>query len=119
VRARAAKPAPEKRRLNRLELSGRLLELGALRYTPAGVAAIEFKVAHESEQDEAGGRRKVTAEIGAIAFETQAKLLAGRPLGSEVKLQGFMSVKSKRSKKLVMHVTNIEFKEGEADASTS
>jgi hypothetical protein len=61
----------------------------------------------------------VTAEIGAIAFETQAKLLAGRPLGSEVKLQGFMSVKSKRSKKLVMHVTNIEFKEGEADASTS
>ena len=119
MRARAAKPAPEKRRLNRLELSGRLLELGALRYTPAGVAAIEFKVAHESEQDEAGGRRKVTAEIGAIAFETQAKLLAGRPLGSEVRLQGFMNVKSKRSKKLVMHVTNIEFKEGEADASTS
>ena len=61
----------------------------------------------------------MTAEIGAIAFETQAKLLAGRPLGSELKLQGFMSTRSKRSKKLVMHVTNIEFKEGEADASTS
>ena len=59
------------------------------------------------------------AEIGAIAFETQAKLLAGRPLGSEVKLQGFLSAKSKRSKKLLLHVTNIEFKEGEADASTS
>jgi primosomal replication protein N len=100
-------------------LSGRLLELGALRYTPAGVAAIEFKVAHESEQDEAGGRRKVQAEVAAIAFETQAKLLAGRPLGSEVKLQGFLAAKSKRSKKLLLHVTNIEFKEGEADASTS
>ena len=108
-----------KLRLNRLELSGRLLELGALRYTPAGVAAIEFKVAHESEQDEAGGRRKVTAEIGAIAFESQAKLLAGRPLGSEVRLQGFLAVKGKRSRKLLLHVTNIEFKEGEADASTS
>jgi primosomal replication protein N len=100
-------------------LSGRLLELGALRHTPAGLAAIEFKIAHESEQDEAGGRRQVQAEIGAIAFETQAKLLAGRPLGSEVKLQGFLSAKSKRSKKLLLHVTNIEFKEGEADASTS
>jgi len=111
--------ARRKLRLNRLELSGRLLELGALRYTPAGVAAIEFKVAHESEQDEAGGRRKVQAEIGAIAFETQAKLLAGRPLGSELKLQGFLAAKSKRSKKLLLHVTNIEFKEGEADASTS
>ena len=108
-----------KLRLNRLELSGRLLELGALRYTPAGVAAIEFKVAHESEQDEASGRRKVMAEIGAIAFETQAKLLAGRPLGSEVRLQGFLAAKGKRSKKLLLHVTNIEFKEGEADASTS
>ncbi len=59
------------------------------------------------------------AEIGAIAFETQAKLLADRPLGSEMKLQGFLAAKSKRSKKLLLHVTNIEFKEGEADASTS
>ena len=59
------------------------------------------------------------AEISAIAFETQAKLLAGRPLGSEVKLQGFLAAKSRRSKKLLLHVTNIEFKEGEADASTS
>jgi primosomal replication protein N len=61
----------------------------------------------------------VLAEISAIAFETQAKLLTGRPLGSGVKLQGFLSAKGKRSKKLVLHVTNIEFKEGEADASTS
>jgi primosomal replication protein N len=99
-------------RLNRLELSGRLLELGALRYTPAGLAAVEFKVSHESEQDEAGARRKVNAEIGAIAFETQAKLIAGRPLGSAVKLQGFLSARTKRSKKLVLHVTNIEFVEG-------
>ena len=104
--------APRKSRLNRLELSGRLLELGALRYTPAGVAAVEFKVGHESEQDEAGARRKVQAEIGAIAFETQARLVAGRPLGSVVKLQGFLSAKSKRSKKIVLHVTNIEFIEG-------
>ena len=59
------------------------------------------------------------AEVAAIAFETQAKLLAGRPLGSEVRLQGFLAVKSKRSRKLLLHVTNIEFKEGEADASTS
>jgi primosomal replication protein N len=98
---------------NRLELSGRLLELGKLRHTPAGVAALEFKLAHESEQDEAGGRRKVQAEIGAVAFESQARLLAGRPLGSSVRVLGFLSAKSKRAKKLVLHVTTIEFVEGE------
>ena len=97
---------------NQVELSGRLLERGALRHTPAGLAALEFKLGHESEQDEAGSRRKVQAEIGAIAFEANARLIAGRPLGSEVKVQGFLSAKSKRSKKLMLHVTNIEFVEG-------
>ena len=93
-------------------MSGRLLELGALRYTPAGLAAIEFKIAHESEQDEAGGRRKVNAEMPAIAFETQARLIAGRPLGSALKAAGFLSAKNRRSKRLMLHVTNIEFIEG-------
>ena len=97
-------------------MSGRLLELGALRYTPAGIAAVEFKLAHESQQDEAGGRRAIQAEVSAIAFETQAKLLTGRPLGAALKIQGFLGAKSKRSKRLVLHVTNIEFVEGENDA---
>ena len=98
--------------LNRFELTGRLLELGALRLTPAGVAALEFRVVHESEQAEAGSQRRVDAEIGAIAFEAEARLIAGRPLGSEVKLMGFLGAKSKRSRKLVLHVTNVEFVEG-------
>ena len=93
-------------------MSGRLLELGQLRHTPAGLAAIEFKVAHESEQEEAGGRRKVSAELGAVAFEAQARLLASRALGTGLKLQGFLAAKSKRSKRLVLHVTKLEFVEG-------
>lgn len=91
-----------------------MLELGALRYTPAGVAAVEFKLAHASEQHEAGGRRTIEAEVSAIAFETQAKLLAGRPLGSPLRVEGFLGAKSKRSKRLVLHVTKIEFIEGES-----
>ena len=55
----------------------------------------------------------MSAEVSAIAFETQAKLLAGRPLGSPVRVEGFLGAKSKRSRKLVLHVTKIEFVEGE------
>ena len=94
-----------------------MLELGALRYTPAGVAAVEFKLGHESEQREAGGKRTIQAEVSAIAFETQAKLLTGRPLGSAVRVEGFLGAKSKRSKRLVLHVTSIAFIEGEKDAT--
>ena len=87
--------------------------MGALRYTPAGVPAVEFKLRHESEQGEAGGVRRVEAEIGGIAFEAQARLLAAAKLNTELRLQGFLGAKSKRSKKLVLHVTNVEFVEGE------
>ena len=34
-----------------------------------------------------------------------------------MKVQGFLAAKSKRSKRLVLHVTNIEFIEGEKDAT--
>jgi primosomal replication protein N len=55
----------------------------------------------------------VSAELGAVAFEAQARLLADRPLGTPLRLQGFLAAKSKRSKRLVLHVTNIEFVEGD------
>jgi primosomal replication protein N len=87
--------------------------LSPLRYTPAGIPAVEFKLRHESQVEEAGSRRAVDAEIGAIAFDAQARLIAGARLMSGVKLEGFLAAKSKRSKKLVLHVTHIEFVEGE------
>jgi primosomal replication protein N len=80
------------------------------------VPAVEFRLQHESQQDEAGGRRSIQAELAAIAFETQAKLLAGSKLGVGLKITGFLGARSKRSKRLVLHVTNIEFIEGEKDA---
>jgi primosomal replication protein N len=83
------------------------------------VAAVEFKLGHESEQDEAGAKRKVQAEVSAIAFETQAKLLAGRPLGLPLRIEGFLGAKSKRSRRLVLHVTRIEFIEGEQHAAAA
>ena len=83
------------------------------------MAAVEFRLGHESEQAEAGGRRSIQAEVSAIAFETQAKLLAGRPLGSPVRVAGFLGAKSKRSKRLVLHVTKIEFIEGEQHAAAA
>ena len=81
------------------------------------MAAVEFKLGHESEQEEAGGKRSIQAEVAAIAFETQARLVAAAKLGTNMNVQGFLGAKSKRSKRLVLHVTNIEFIEGEKDAT--
>ena len=88
------------------------MELGPLRHTPAGLPAIEFRIRHDSETSEAGATRQVHAEVDAIAFETQARLVAGMTPGSKVRIGGFLCAKSRRSRKLVLHVTNIEFIEG-------
>ena len=89
-----------------------LAELKALRHTPAGVPVVEFRLRHASERVEAGARRKVDAEIDAVAFEAQARLLAAGALGRQLKAEGFLCAKSRQSKKPVLHVTNIEFVEG-------
>jgi len=73
---------------------------------------VQFGIEHESEQEEAGSKRTVKAEIQAVAFQAQARLIAGSPPGRQVKLEGFLGAKSRRSRKNVLHVTNIEFEEG-------
>jgi primosomal replication protein N len=55
----------------------------------------------------------VSAEIPVIAFDVQARLLAGSALERALEVQGFLGAKSRRSKKLVLHATHIEFVEGE------
>jgi len=97
---------------NRLEISGVVTELKALRHTPAGVPVVEFRLKHASERSEAGATRKVNAEIDAVAFEAQARLLAAGTLGRQLKAEGFLCAKNRRSKKPVLHVTDIEFMEG-------
>ena len=86
-----------------------IVQLKALRHTPAGIPVVEFRLRHESERAEAGALRKVDAEIDAVAFETQARLLAKSELGRPLKASGFLCAKSRQSNKPVLHVTSIEF----------
>jgi len=74
---------------------------------------IEFRLRHDSELTEAGAARKVNAEIPAIAFDAEARLLAGTPLERGLQVEGFLAAKSRRSKRLVLHATRIEFTPGE------
>jgi primosomal replication protein N len=87
--------------------------LDTLRHTPAGVPVLKFRIQHDSSQTEAGGARKVSCEIAAMAFEREAKLLAAARLGSNVTVTGFLAAKSRTSRSLVLHAAEIQFEEGE------
>jgi len=98
---------------NRVTVAGRVIELDALRYTPAGVPMLKFRLQHDSVQTEAGGERKVSFEIAAVAFEREARLLASAKLGSSVKVNGFLAARSRSSRAPLLHATQVEFAEGE------
>ena len=98
---------------NRVALAARLIEVGALRSTPGGIAVVQCRLRHESECNEAGRKRKVKAEVESIAFEAHARLIAAAALDSPLRVEGFLCAKSARSKKLVLHITQVVFGQGE------
>ena len=71
---------------------------------------MKFRLQHDSVQSEAGVERKVSCEIEAVAFEREATLLAAAKLGSDVEVTGFLAARSRTSKALVLHATEVEFK---------
>ncbi len=94
-------------------LAGNLSDLAALRYTPAGIPVVNFRLSHASEQIEAGAKRAVACEVAGLAFEREARLMAAARPGMQVKVTGFLAGKSRDSKQLVLHATHIEFVEGD------
>lgn len=96
---------------NRTELAGRLLERGSLRYTPAGIPVIEFRITHASEQIEAEVWRSVECELACVAVGVPALLLKESLSGMALIVRGFLAARSLKQKSPVLHVTMIEFVE--------
>jgi primosomal replication protein N len=88
-----------------------LLERGALRYTPAGIPVIEFRVVHVSEQLEVNAPRRVECELACVAMGTPALLLKESSSGMALTVRGFLAARSLKQKTPVLHVTMIEFAE--------
>ena len=93
---------------NQVVLTGRIAEMDALRYTPAGLPLMAFRIGHMSEQSEAGFKRKVECEIPAIVMGDSAKTVAGWKIGDSIKVDGFLARKSQHSQQLVLHLNRIE-----------
>jgi len=85
----------------------------ALRYTPAGIPILSLQLAHESSQVEAGVSRRVELEIEVLAVGPTAQALDRVVVGQSVKLAGFLSSRSRRSQRIVLHVNEYEVIEKE------
>ena len=63
--------------MNHVVLSAGIVEAKPLRYTPAGLPALDLRLEHESSVEEAGSSRQVKAVIKAVALGFKLEHFAG------------------------------------------
>lgn len=92
--------------MNRVVLSAKVIELKALRYTPAGLPAVDVLLEHESTVTEAGHARKVRVELRAVVIGELAHDLAAVELGSTHEIAGFLAAQ-RNGRGVVLHITEL------------
>jgi primosomal replication protein N len=88
---------------NCLVLTASVIERDALRYTPAGIPALNLKLEHASSVQEAGQVRQVKAVVKAVALGTNAERLSGQLAGSVWRFTGFLAT-PRNGKSVVFHI---------------
>jgi len=93
--------------MNRVVLSGVLVERQALRYTPAGLPALNVSLKHESTLSEDGQPRKVSVEIRAVALGAITRTLGSMALGKGGLFGGFLA-SARNGRGVLLHITSVE-----------
>ena len=88
---------------NLLVITACIAEIQALRYTPAGLPALNLRLEHASSVMEAGQARQVKAAVKAVALGTMAERLAMQATGSVWKFSGFLAT-PRNGKNVVFHI---------------
>ena len=93
--------------MNRLVLTAQLVERGVVRYTPAGLPALDLSLKHESEVTQDGQPRKVSMEIRARAVGQITQRVSGIEIGSTHGYAGFLG-SQRNGRGVVFHVTELD-----------
>jgi len=88
---------------NLLILSAFVAEVEPMRYTPAGLPALNVRLEHTSQQMQSGVIRTVNVALKAVAFGAVAESLAKQAVGSVWRFQGFMA-NALKGKSVVFHI---------------
>lgn len=93
--------------MNRVVLTAQVVERRAMRYTPAGLPALDLSLKHESEVGEAGHLRKVSFEMRAVGIGAVARKLEALAVGTTAGFTGFLG-SQRNGKGVLFHVTELD-----------
>jgi len=91
--------------VNEVALSGELTAIETLRYTPAGIPLLAFRMRHRSQQMEAGVKRQVECEMSGMAMAELAVAMSRLKPGQALRVTGFLNRKNRMSAQLILHAT--------------
>ena len=93
--------------MNRLVLSAKLAERGALRFTPAGLPALDLLLDYDAEVVHEGQVRKVSMQLKAIAVGSMVAAVTPLALGSAACYAGFLAP-ARNGRGLLFHITEVQ-----------
>jgi primosomal replication protein N len=93
---------------NALTLSGVITGLEPLRYTPAGIPLLSFRLAHQSQQPEAQHERSVSLDLPVVVLGELACRMAGLTQQQAIVVRGFLARRSLKSTSVVLHATDFK-----------
>ena len=89
--------------MNQLQLSASVVQVKTLRYTPAGIPALNIVLEHASEVTEMDTPRQVNVQLKAVVFGAQAEILARSGLDASYHFHGFLT-NVRNGKGLLFHI---------------
>ena len=93
--------------MNRTKLKASIAEHAALRYTPAGLPALDLVLEHASEVQEAGHVRKIQLKLRAVAIGSLAERLGKQAVGSVWTFKGFLAT-PRQGNSVVLHIQEFQ-----------
>ena len=96
-------------------MTAQIVERAALRFTPAGLPALDMSLRHQSEIVQLGNPRKVAFEIRARAVGDVTSPLLAAELGVEHGFEGFLGAQ-RNGRGIVFHIQSIALKRGQHHA---
>ena len=93
--------------MNRVVLHAQVVQRGQVRYTPAGLPALDLSLKHESEVTEASHPRKVSLEVRAVGIGAVAEQIGKLAVGDTAGFAGFLG-SARNGKGVLLHITEFE-----------
>jgi primosomal replication protein N len=89
--------------VNRFGVTAVVVQVQSLRYTPAGIPAVNLVLEHESQVVELDTPRLVKLQLRAVAFGALAEVLSRQGMDTVCRFEGFLA-NARNGKGVVFHI---------------